>query len=117
MPLNCEIKNGVGVVTLTGSLNAANTDSFRNQFNTWFQSQSALKDVIVDMGTVTFMDSSGLGVLISAFKRISERGGVMHLARPQPNVKMVLEITRTNRLLKLCNSVEEALNHLGIRGI
>lgn len=113
MAVNCEIKNGVGLVTVTGSLNAAIVESFRNQFGAWFQSQPGVKQVVVDLGGVSFMDSSGLGAPIGTFKRVAERGGDMNLARPQPNVKTVLEITRTNRILRLFGSVEEALRAAG----
>jgi anti-anti-sigma factor len=113
MAVNCEIKNGVGLVTVTGLLNSAIAESFRNQFGTWLQSQPGVKQVVVDLGGVSYMDSSGLGALFGAFKRIAERGGDMHLARPQPMVKTVLEITCTNRILRLFGSVEEALHAAG----
>jgi anti-anti-sigma factor len=115
MAVNCEIQKGVGLVTVTGSLNAAIVDSFRNQFGAWFQGQPGVKQVVVDLGGVSFMDSSGLGALIGIFKRVAERGGDMTLARPQPNVKTVLEITRTNRILRLVPSLEEALGAAGTR--
>ena len=113
MAVNCEIKHGVGLVTVTGSLNAAIAESFRNQFGAWFQHQPDVKQVVLDLGGVSFMDSSGLGALLANFKRVAERGGDMALARPQPNVKMVLEITRTNRILRVFGSVEEALRAAG----
>ncbi len=113
MAINCEIKNSVGLVTITGSLNAAIEQSFRNQFVTWFQGQPGVKHVVLDLGGVSFMDSSGLGALIASFKRVAERGGAMYLARLQPNVKMVLEITCTNRIFRLAGTVEEALRMAG----
>ncbi len=113
MAINCEIKNGVGLVTLTGSLNSAIAQSFRNQVGAWFQTQPGMKHLVVDLGGVPFMDSSGLGALIATFKHVAERGGGMTLARPQPNVKMVLEITRTNHILQPFDTVEEALRAAG----
>lgn len=113
MAVNFEIKNGVGLVTVTGSLNTAVVDSFRNQFGAWFQGQPGVKQVVVDLGGVNFMDSSGLGALIGIFKRVAERGGDMSLARPHANVKMVLEMTRTNRILRLFGGVDEALRAAG----
>ena len=108
MAVACENKNGVGLVTVTGSLNAPVVDSFHNQFGGWFNSQPEVKLVVVDLGGVSFMDSRGLGVLISIFKRVAERGGEIRLARPQPAVKLVLEITRTSRILQTFATLEEA---------
>ncbi len=109
MAVNCEIKNGVGLMTITGSLNSTMAQSFRQQFVAWFQCQPGVKDVVLDLGSVGFMDSSGLAALIVSFKRVAERGGEMYLACVQPNVKMVLEITCTNRIFRLVGTVEEAL--------
>lgn len=113
MAVNCEIKTGVGVVTVSGSLNSSMVDSLGNQFGTWFENQPGLRHLVVDLGGVNFMDSSGLRALICIFKLVAERGGDMKLARPQPNVKMVLEITCTNRSLRVFGSLEEALHAVG----
>jgi anti-anti-sigma factor len=110
MAVNCEIKDGVGVVTVTGLLNSSIVESFGNQLGAWLQSHPEVKHVVVDLGGVSFMDSSGLRALIGIFKLVAERGGNMNLARPQPNVKMVLEITCVNRSLRVFGSVEEAMH-------
>jgi anti-sigma B factor antagonist len=52
-----------------------------------------VSSVEVDLGEVTFLDSTGLSVLISALKRCRGAGGDLRLRRPQPNVRRVLEIT------------------------
>jgi anti-sigma B factor antagonist len=49
--------------------------------------------VVVDLSDVTFLDSTGLSVLIAGLKRCQEAGGTMRLASPRPNVRKVLEIT------------------------
>ncbi|MBI5684037.1 MAG: STAS domain-containing protein [Verrucomicrobia bacterium] len=109
MAIQCETKNGVGVVTVTGALNAPVAESFHTQFVAWFDNQPGLLQVAVDLGGVGFIDSLGLGALISVFKHVAERGGDMRLVRPQQAVKLVLEITRTSRILRMFGTLEEAL--------
>lgn len=113
MAINFEIRNSVGLVTVTGSLNVAIVESFRNQFCAWLQSEAGVKHVVVDLGGVGFLDSSGLGALIGCFKRIAERGGGMSLARPHPNVRTVLEITCVNRIMEIFGTLDEALQAAG----
>ncbi|OGV52495.1 MAG: hypothetical protein A2X49_09280 [Lentisphaerae bacterium GWF2_52_8] len=113
MAVTCENKNGVGLVTVTGSLNALVVESFHGQFGAWFDSQPDVKLVVVDLGGVHFIDSLGLGALISIFKRVAERGGDMRLVRPQHSVKLVLEITRTSRILHTFGTIEDALRNAG----
>jgi anti-sigma B factor antagonist len=49
--------------------------------------------VTVDLTEVSFLDSTGLSVLIGALKRCQKAGGELWLVAPQPNVMRVLEIT------------------------
>jgi len=68
--------------------------------------------VIVDLSDVPFMDSSGLGVLVAAHRRMTAIGGQLALANPAPTLQKVFELTRTNRLFKVYDSVEDAMEAL-----
>jgi len=109
MALLLENKQGVGLVTLSGSLDASNAETFRQQTGSWLEATPLLKRVVVDLGEVNFMDSAGLGTLIGLHKRVAVRDGHLRLARPRPNVKLVLEITRANKIFPICTTVAEAL--------
>ena len=49
--------------------------------------------LLVDFSEVTFLDSTGLSVLVAGLKRCQGAGGALRLERPRPNVRRVLEIT------------------------
>ncbi len=49
--------------------------------------------VLVDLGEVTFLDSTGLSALIGGLRRCQAAGGELRLVSPRPNVRKVLEIT------------------------
>jgi anti-sigma B factor antagonist len=49
--------------------------------------------LVVDMGDVSFLDSTGLSVLVGALQRCRAAGGDLRLVAPQPNVRRVLDIT------------------------
>jgi len=49
--------------------------------------------IVVDLGEVTFLDSTGLSVLVAGLKRCRGAGGDMRIERAQPNVLRVFEIT------------------------
>jgi anti-sigma B factor antagonist len=109
MALILEIKQSVGVVIPSGSLDASAVESLRSQVTAWWDAHPELKQIVVDLGAVGFMDSSGLGALIGMLKRVAARGGDVKLARPRPSVKLVLEITRANKIFTICGTMEEAL--------
>ena len=70
--------------------------------------------VVVDMTAVTFLDSSGLAVLIDALKS-GDRGREVspRLVGPTPLVRRVLDITRLSEMLPIHATVAEALQHAG----
>ena len=65
--------------------------------------------VVVDLGAVEFMDSSGLGALVSGLRRIKERDGTIRLAGAREPILKVFGITGLDRVFPLFDSVEDAL--------
>lgn len=108
MALRLETKNTTGVIIPSGSLDASSIGSVRGQMAAWWEAHPELEHVVVDLGGVDFMDSSGLGALIGLLKRVASRGGDVRLVRPQPRVKQVLEITRANKIFVISSTLEEA---------
>jgi anti-sigma B factor antagonist len=69
--------------------------------------------VLVDLTEVRFIDSSGLGALIAAYKSATTNGGILALAGLQPPVRSVFELTRLHRVFKVFETVTEAVERLG----
>lgn len=65
--------------------------------------------VLVDLAGVSFMDSSGLGVLVGSLKRSRERGGELALVCTEGSVLKVLTITGLDRVFPIHASVSDAL--------
>ncbi|OZV75197.1 hypothetical protein CA850_29165 [Micromonospora echinospora] len=60
-----------------------------------------LQECLVDLAEVSFLDSTGLRVLIEGFSLARERGRSLRVANPQPAVERVLRITSVGPLLGL----------------
>jgi anti-sigma B factor antagonist len=73
------------------------------------------RHLVVDLDAVTFIDSSGLGALVSALKTIkrSNGSGDVKLARVQPPVVSLLEIIRLNRVFTTYADVGGAVESFG----
>ncbi len=56
--------------------------------------------VALDLGAVSFIDSSGVGALISLCKRLPH-GALVRLTRVQPEVRSVLELMRLHRVFEI----------------
>lgn len=57
--------------------------------------------VLVDLSKVRLLDSSGIGIFVTAHRRAATLGARLVLAAPQAAVEKVFELTRTNKLLQI----------------
>ncbi len=65
--------------------------------------------IVLDLSRVIGMSSTGLGILISAYRTVREQGASVKLADLSEKVRAVLQITRLNGVFEVFNTVEEAL--------
>ena len=65
--------------------------------------------VVIDLLDVTFVDSTALGILADAAKRLRTRGGSMTIVCRDRNILRVLEITGLSRLFRVCESIPDAI--------
>ena len=101
-----ELEPGVAVVRLEGRLNMVSAGSLRELV------ASAVADgssrIVVDLSSVDFIDSSGLGALISGLKTARQAGGDLRIAAPNEQVSLVLKLTNMERVLPVYVSAEAA---------
>ena len=109
MFISCKKQDGIGVITLLDGLTAATVETFRIEFTGWQAAEEDVKNYVVDLSQVDFMDSAGLGTLVAMLKRVRERGGDMKVAGLQPKPQMVFEITRAYKVFDICTSLEDAI--------
>jgi anti-sigma B factor antagonist len=65
--------------------------------------------VVVDLVEVTWMSSTGLGILMSLYSIISKAGGKTTLANPSTKIASILKVTKLDRQLSVGQSLEEAI--------
>lgn len=71
--------------------------------------EAGKKNVVVDLGKVKFMNSSGLGMLISGMTTMRNAGGDLRLANVADRIQSLLVITRLITVFKHYESVEQAV--------
>jgi anti-sigma B factor antagonist len=94
------------VVEVAGDLDMSTTPQLRDGLLEVVESGARV--VVVDLAAVGFMDSSGLGALVVAYKAMRARDGWLGLAGVQPPVRKVLSITSVDRVIASFDSVEAA---------
>jgi anti-sigma B factor antagonist len=85
----------VGIQELT----ASNAVAFRDQVRSAMTGQ--LKNIQIDLSEAAFLDSCGLGALISLHKTACSRQGLVRLVNPALPVQQILELTRMHRIFEI----------------
>ncbi len=98
---------GVTVVAPTGRLDVAGAPALKDAMSDL--ARNGPPKVVIDMEGVSFVDSTGLGSVIAALKQFRRRQGVLRLAAPNQQVRVVLELTTLDKVFPYFASVEEAL--------
>lgn len=104
--LDIQIEQGSGytVCRPIGDLDAFTASQFRQRL-TEVPGESSL---LIDMSSVPFMDSAGLGALIGGIRRTRELGGDVAVTCNQPTLISLLRATGFDRIVTLAETVEQA---------
>jgi anti-sigma B factor antagonist len=69
-------------------------------------------ELVVDLSKVTFMDSTGIGVLLNALRSLASRGGRMVLVCPSERILRPFQVTGLVSRLQIARTREEAFGQL-----
>jgi len=69
-------------------------------------------NLIMDFTEVSFIDSSGIGFILSLFKFLREREGSLVIANANDKIKKNFEITKLSQIIEIIDSIDEAYNYL-----
>ncbi len=65
------------------------------------------RDCIIDLSNLSFMDSSGIAVILKADRLLRQSGASLALERPPQQVRKVLEVAGLTQVIPLCGETEE----------
>lgn len=83
-------------------LSAANATAFRDHVRAAMA--GSLRNIEIDLSEASFLDSCGLGALISLHKTACSRHGLVRLRNPASPVQQILELTRMHRIFEIVRS-------------
>jgi stage II sporulation protein AA (anti-sigma F factor antagonist) len=96
------------IVYLMGELDHHSAEEVRNKIDDRIDREKISK-LILNFSGVTFMDSSGIGVVIGRYKKILTRKGSLCVAEVNSSIKRVFELSGIFRIIKVFNSLDEAV--------
>jgi anti-sigma B factor antagonist len=94
-------------VLVDGQLVVGNRSEFKQLV--FAELESGARRVVIDFAKTGYIDSSGLGALVSLGKRIREQGGALRLAGLDDDLRTLFELTRLDTLFQLHATRADAL--------
>ena len=71
-----------------------------------------IKNIIFNFRNINFMDSSGIGVIIGRYKKISNDGGKVMIINANDRIKKIFNLSGMNKIINICDTYEEIASSL-----
>jgi anti-sigma B factor antagonist len=110
MELRTEVSEVEGwtVITVHGEIDVATSPTLRERLIGLVNGGATR--LVLDLETVDFLDSTGLGTIVSILKRVRTHGGDLRLVCTEARIRRLFEITGLDKALPLHASVDDAIS-------
>lgn len=106
-------RRNVLIVRLSGELDHHTAAEARKRMEAEL-SKGIYAHMILNLSELTFMDSSGLGVVLGRYRQISEQGGKLFLCSVHPSIHRLFELSGMFKILSLHDNEHAALSACGV---
>ncbi|MFD3843450.1 STAS domain-containing protein [Streptomyces sp. NPDC058642] len=100
--------DGIRALTLTGEIDHDTGQPLRQALDAFGTPRPR---IVVDLSRVTFMDSTGINILIAAHRSLTEAGGWIRLAAPTEAVLRTLQIVGVDTVIDCRETLRQALSN------
>lgn len=106
MEILIEKVNNIDVLKLKGRLDASSINDIKKQVNMLIK--EARVNLIFDMSAIEFIDSSGLGSLVSCLRSVNKLDGDIRISSLQIQVRTIFELTRLHLIFQIFDDNDSA---------
>ena len=100
--MNCEFHTDADklIAVLSGEIDHHQVAPVRERIDEKIEAQKP-KELVLDFTDISFMDSSGIGLIMGRYKKMRECDGYLSIKNPSPNTLRVLKLAGMDRLAKI----------------
>jgi anti-sigma B factor antagonist len=109
MSFNIERTNGIAIVAVDGQLIVGNRQELKQMVLELVD--AGTRKIVVDFARTGYIDSSGLGVLVSLAKKLREGGGELRLASLNEDLRTLFELTKLESQFFIAETRAHALEN------
>lgn len=115
MGLDLKRIGSVMVIKVCGEFDLGAADYCRQEIDQKVRAEGA-KDILFDLEKVTFIDSSGLGVILGRYRKAKENDGRVAISNADSKITKILNLSGVTRLIPVYPTSSQALRFLA-RGV
>ncbi len=103
-----QIRNTL-LVRVKGEMDMLVAEKLRKEIDRKLETKQ-IANLVINLEKVTFIDSSGLGVIIGRYKKISSLNGKMYIVGASLSVRKILMFSGINKLISIYNNEQDIIN-------
>lgn len=107
-------KQTVLLVRLSGELDHHTSEQLKTKIEKELEKNDVIKHLVLNLESLSFMDSSGIGVILGRYKQIKKRNGEFIVCSISPQIKRLFEMSGLFKIIRLEESERNALETLGV---
>ncbi|MGI6405190.1 MAG: STAS domain-containing protein [Syntrophaceticus sp.] len=115
MGLELRRMGSILIIKVCGEFDLGEADNCRRQIDERVRAEG-VKELLFDLEKVTFIDSSGLGVILGRYRKAKENEGCVAISNANPRISKILELSGITRLIPVYSNTSQALKFLA-RGV
>lgn len=109
-----KVIDNILLVRLKGELDHHTAQSLREKVDRILLEHKNICHLVLNCKQLSFMDSSGIGVLLGRYKEISRKKGQMVVCSVNPLIYRIMEMSGMFKIISVVASEKEALSELGV---
>ncbi|MGO0060933.1 anti-sigma F factor antagonist [Brevibacillus fluminis] len=113
LQVTLETKQDVLVIRLQGELDHHSAEELRTRADEVLRNDQ-IRHILLSLAGCTFMDSSGIGVILGRYKQVLAREGEMVVCSLNPTIYRIFEMSGLFKVIKFRESETDALHILGV---
>jgi anti-sigma B factor antagonist len=111
MEYRSRLEGGITVVSCAGRMDAASSPQFKEYLKRVIDEGNCR--LVIAMDRVEFLDSSGLGALVTCLRKAREKNGDLKISGLSPEVRSIFEMTGLTRVFDIHGQISTALEAFG----
>lgn len=111
--LKLNVEKETAVLNFDGEIIFDNSNQFKEEVKKRLAEKKEVENLIINLARVPYLDSSGVGVVLSLFKFMRQRDGSLAVAEANEKITRVFDVTKMKNIIPVYENVEKAAGAFG----